>query len=150
VFPVADGHIIIAVGNDGQYRRLCEVLGKPELGTDADYATNPARVENRVALIARLSALTMGKAHDDLLAGLETAGVPAGPINSIADVFDDPQVRHRGMRLDLSSDAAAGGSIPGVRTPLVIDGIPAAHAKPSPRVGEHQVEVLSDPNWVTP
>ena len=149
VFPVADGHIIIAVGNDGQYRRLCEVLGKPELGTDADFATNPARVENRVTLVARLSALTMGWARDDLLAGLETAGVPAGPINSIADVFDDPQVRHRGMQLDLPSEAAVGGAIPGVRTPLIIDGVPAAHARPSPRVGEHQSEVLTDPDWLS-
>lgn len=148
VFPVADGHIIIAVGNDGQYRRLCEVLGKAEMGGDPDYATNPARVRNRVALIAQLSALTMGWARNDLLAQLETAGVPAGPINSIADVFDDPQVQHRGMRLDLPSEAAAGGTIPGVRTPLVIDGVPAAHAKPSPRVGEHQVEVMADPDWV--
>lgn len=150
VFPVADGHIIIAVGNDGQYRRLCEVLGKTELGSDPDYATNPARVENRIALIARLSALTMGWARDDLLAQLETAGVPAGPINSIADVFDDPQVRHRGMRLDLPSDAAAGGRIPGVRTPLMIDGMVAARDRPSPRVGEHQAEVLADPDWIAP
>ena len=148
VFPVADGHIIIAVGNDGQYRRLCEVLGQAELGTDADYATNPARVENRLALIARLSALTMGWMREDLLAPLETAGVPAGPINSIADVFDDAQVRHRGLRLDLPSEAAAGGTIPGVRTPLVIDGLPAAHTRPSPRVGEHQADVLADPRWV--
>jgi crotonobetainyl-CoA:carnitine CoA-transferase CaiB-like acyl-CoA transferase len=147
VFPVADGHIIIAVGNDGQYRRLCEVLGKPGMGSDPDYATNPARVQNRVALIAQLSALTMAWARDDLLAQLETAGVPAGPINSIAEVFDDPQVRHRGMRLDLPSEAVAGGSIPGVRTPLMIDGAPAAHTKPSPRVGEHQEDILSDPNW---
>ena len=150
VFPVADGHIIIAVGNDGQYRRLCEVLGKAEMGTDPAYATNPARVENRVALIARLSALTMGWARDDLLVGLEAAGVPAGPINSIADVFEDPQVQHRRMRLDLPSAAAAGGLIPGVRTPLMIDGVPAAHARPSPRVGEHQTDVLADPNWSGP
>ena len=150
VFPVANGHIIIAVGNDGQYRRLCEALGQAEMGTDADYATNPARVEHRVALVARLSALTMGWARDHLLARLEAEGVPAGPINSIADVFDDAQVRHREMRLDLSYEAAAGGSIPGVRTPLVIDGVPAAHAKPSPRVGQHQAEILGDANWVVP
>jgi len=149
VFPVADGHIIIAVGNDGQFRRLCEVLGKPEMGTDPVYATNPARVENRVALIARLSALTMGWTREDLLAGLEKAGVPGGPINSIADVFEDPQVRHRGMRIDLPSDAAAAGSIPGVRTPLVIDGLPAAHARSSPRVGEHRAEILADPKWTS-
>jgi len=150
VFPVANGHIIIAVGNDGQYRRLCEALGQAEMGTDADYATNPARVEHRVALVARLSALTMGWARDHLLARLEAEGVPAGPINSIADVFDDAQVRHREMRLDLSYEAAAGGSIPGVRTPLVIDGVRAAHAKPSPRVGQHQAEILGDANWVVP
>ena len=150
VFPVADGHIIIAVGNDGQFRRLCEVLGRAEMGTNPDYATNPARVENRIALIAILSALTMAWSRDDLLAGLEKAGVPAGPINSVAEVFDDPQVRHRGMRLDLPSDAAAAGSIPGVRTPLIIDGQPAAHARPSPRVGEHQAEILTDPNWDRP
>ena len=150
VFPVAEGHIIIAVGNDGQFRRLCEVLGRAEMGTNPDYATNPARVENRIALIAILSALTMAWSRDDLLAGLEKAGVPAGPINSIAEVFDDPQVRHRGMRLDLPSDAAAAGSIPGVRTPLMIDGQPAAHARPSPRVGEHQAEILTDPNWDRP
>jgi len=148
VFPVADGHVIIAVGNDGQYRRLCEVLGSAELGTDAAFATNPARVGNRVALIGALSALTIEWARDDLLAELEQASVPAGPINSIGEVFDDAQVRHRGMRLDLASGAADGGTIPGVRTPLVIDGVPAAHASPSPRVGEHQTDVLADPNWV--
>ena len=150
VFPVADGHIIIAVGNDGQFRRLCEVLGKAEMGADADYATNPTRVENRVALIPALAALTIGWGRDDLLAQLEKAGVPAGPINSIADVFDDKQVQHRGMRLDLPSEAAAAGSVPGVRTPLMIDGKPAAHARPSPRVGEHQADVLADPSWIPP
>jgi crotonobetainyl-CoA:carnitine CoA-transferase CaiB-like acyl-CoA transferase len=147
VFPVADGHIIIAVGNDGQYRRLCAVLGQAELGTQPDYSTNPARVENRAALIARLGALTMAWARDDLLAALEREGVPAGPINTIADVFDDPQVRHRGLKLDLPSDAADGGTIPGVRTPLFIDGVPAAHERPSPRLGENGADVIADPEW---
>jgi len=147
VFPVADGHIIIAVGNDGQFRRLCLVLGHAELGRDPDYASNPARVTNRVALIAKLSALTLGWSRDDVLAALEREGVPAGPINTIADVFADPQVRHRGLQLDLPADAAAGGSIPGVRTPLIIDGMPAAHARPSPGLGEHSTDVWGDPNW---
>jgi len=150
VFPVADGHIIIAVGNDGQFRRLCAVLGNPALGAQPDYATNPSRVENRVALIAQLSALTRGWTREGLLAALEAVGVPAGPINTIADVFDDPQVRHRGMRLDLPSSAAAGGSIPGVRTPLMIDGVAAAHESPSPRLGEHDGEIRADPNWGGP
>jgi len=148
VFPVADGHIVIAVGNDGQFRRLCAVLGQVELGEAADYATNPGRVAHRVELIARLSALTLGWARDDLLAALEREGVPAGPINTIADVFADPQVRHRGLQLDLPSEAAARGSIPGVRTPLVIDGVPMAHARPSPRLGEHDGEIAADPNWI--
>ena len=147
VFPVADGHIVIAVGNDGQFRRLCAVLGQAELGEAPDYATNPSRVAHRVALIARLSALTLGWARDDLLMALEREGVPSGPINTIADVFADPQVRHRGLRLDLPSEAAAGGSIPGVRTPLVIDGVPMAHARPSPRLGEHDSEIAADPDW---
>ena len=150
VFPVADGHIIIAVGNDGQFRRLCAVLGHPAWGAQPDYATNPSRVENRVALIAQLSALTRGWTREGLLAALEAVGVPAGPINTIADVFDDPQVRHRGMRLDLPSSAAAGGSIPGVRTPLMIDGVAAAHESPSPRLGEHDGEIRADPNWGGP
>jgi crotonobetainyl-CoA:carnitine CoA-transferase CaiB-like acyl-CoA transferase len=147
VFPVSDGHIIIAVGNDGQFGRLCEVLGDPTLATQTHYATNPARVEHRISLIARLSALTRNWARADLLAALEREGVPAGPINSIADMFDDPQVRHRGMRLDLPSDAAEGGTIPGVRTPLIIDGAPAAHPRPSPRLGQHGAEVSADPDW---
>ena len=150
VFPVADGHIIIAVGNDGQFRRLCAVLGNPAWGAQPDFATNPSRVENRVALIAQLSALTRGWTREGLLAALEAAGVPAGPINTIADVFADPQVRHRGMRLDLPSPAAAGGTIPGVRTPLMIDGVAAAHKSPSPRLGEHDREIRADPGWGGP
>ena len=150
VFPVADGHIIIAVGNDGQFRRLCAVLDHPAWGALPDYATNPSRVENRVALVAQLSTLTRGWTREGLLAALEAAGVPAGPINTIADVFADPQVRHRGMRLDLPSSAAAGGTIPGVRTPLMIDGIAAAHESPSPRLGEHDAEIRADPSWGGP
>jgi crotonobetainyl-CoA:carnitine CoA-transferase CaiB-like acyl-CoA transferase len=147
VFPVTDGYIIIAVGNDGQFRRLCATLGEPEMGEDPNYAANPDRVVHRVSLVARLSARTRDWARADLLAALESEGVPAGPINTIADVFDDPQVRHRGLQLDLQSEAAAGGSIPGVRTPLVIDGSAAAHDRPAPRLGEHGLEIQADPRW---
>ncbi|WP_420139555.1 CaiB/BaiF CoA transferase family protein [Sphingomonas sp.] len=148
VFPVIDGHIVIAVGNDGQYRRLCDVLGESALGTDPEFATNPQRVANRAALIGRLSALTLRFHRDALLSALEDASVPAGPINTIAQAFDDPQVRHRGMRLDLTSADAESGIVPGVRTPLVIDGVPAAHTRPSPAVGEHQADILADTAWL--
>jgi crotonobetainyl-CoA:carnitine CoA-transferase CaiB-like acyl-CoA transferase len=148
VFPASDGHIVIAVGNDGQFQRLCKVLGDPGLGIEPSFATNPLRVENRGVLIGRLSELTLRFTREALLAVLEAASVPAGPINTIADVFDDAQVRHRGMRLDLPSDAAAGGTIPGVRTPLMIDGIAAAHARPSPGIGEHGAEIAADARWI--
>ena len=149
VFPVTDGHIIIAVGNDGQFRRLCAALGDAALGDDPAFAGNALRVAHRAVLIPRITGLTLNFSRDDLLAKLETAQVPAGPINTIADVFDDAQVKHRAMRLDLPAPRAAGGTIPGVRTPLTIDGVGMAHGRPSPGIGEHSAEILADPAWVS-
>jgi crotonobetainyl-CoA:carnitine CoA-transferase CaiB-like acyl-CoA transferase len=147
VFPVSNGHVIIAVGNDGQFRRLCATLGDPALGDDAAFASNALRVENRVALIARITALTLALDRATLLARLEAASVPAGPINTITDVFADPQVVYRGMRLDRDVPDAAAGTVPGVRTPLMIDGVAQAHDRPAPRVGQHDDEVRRDPAW---
>ncbi|MBS9721585.1 CoA transferase [Tianweitania sp. BSSL-BM11] len=147
VFPVADGHVIIAVGNDGQFRRLCGALDRPDLAEAAEYQTNALRVKNRGELVPALTAATLRFDRDTLLKRLEGATVPGGPINTIGDVFDDPQVQHRGLRLDLPSDAAASGSIPGVRTPLLINGQPMADPRPSPRLGEHAAEVAGDPLW---
>jgi crotonobetainyl-CoA:carnitine CoA-transferase CaiB-like acyl-CoA transferase len=147
VFPVADGHVIVAVGNDGQYRRFVGVLGAPELGADPRFAGNADRVRHRETLAPLLSDLTARWTRAELLAALEREGVPAGPINSVADVFADPQVIHRGLRLDLPSEAAAGGTIPGVRSPIVLDGVPLAASRPSPRLGEHGSEILADPAW---
>jgi crotonobetainyl-CoA:carnitine CoA-transferase CaiB-like acyl-CoA transferase len=150
VFPVADGHIIIAVGNDGQFQRLCAAVGDSAMASDPAFATNKLRVEHRATLIPRISAATLKLTRVDLLAKLEDAKVPAGPINDIADVFADAQVRHRAMRLDLDAPQAAGGTIPGVRTPLTIDGVGMAHDRPSPGVGEHEADILADPAWVSP
>jgi crotonobetainyl-CoA:carnitine CoA-transferase CaiB-like acyl-CoA transferase len=150
VFPVADGHVIIAVGNDGQFVRLCDAVGDAAMGSDPAFATNALRVENRATLIPRITAATIKTPRADLLAKLEHVKVPAGPINTIADVFEDAQVRHRAMRLDLDAPQAAGGTIPGVRTPLTIDGIGMAHDRPSPGVGEHAAEILADPAWINP
>jgi len=143
VFPVADGHLIIATGNDGQFARLCTVLGDPAIATDPLYLANADRVANRESLIARLSALTRRFTRAELYAALEAVNVPAGPINTVADVFDDPQVIARGMRLAMPS-AAAEKDIPGVRTPIRIDGAPMASARPSPRCGEHTEEILRE------
>jgi crotonobetainyl-CoA:carnitine CoA-transferase CaiB-like acyl-CoA transferase len=144
VFPVADGHVIIASGNDAQFARVCGVLGEPALAQHPDYKTNADRVANRGKLIPHLSALTLKVTRDDLLAKLAAVNVPAGPIYDLADVFADPQVVHRGMRLALKSDAAEGGIIPGVRTPIVIDGQAMAAQRPSPRLGEHSTQVLKE------
>jgi crotonobetainyl-CoA:carnitine CoA-transferase CaiB-like acyl-CoA transferase len=144
VFPAADGHIIIAAGNDGQFGKLCAVLGEPALASDPAYKTNADRVMNRGKLVAHLCTLTVRFSRAEILAKLEAVNVPAGPILDLADVFADPQVQHRGMRLDLASDAAAGGTIPGLRTPITIDGQAMAAKRPAPRLGEHTQEILRE------
>jgi crotonobetainyl-CoA:carnitine CoA-transferase CaiB-like acyl-CoA transferase len=134
-FRVADGFIIIAVGNDEQYRRLCGVIGLD--AGDARFATNALRVANRAELSPMVEALTLGWKRDDLLAALEKAVVPAGPINSVADVFADPQFIHRAMQI-------APGGIPGVRTPITFEDGPAASSLRAPKLGEHGTEILRE------
>jgi crotonobetainyl-CoA:carnitine CoA-transferase CaiB-like acyl-CoA transferase len=148
VFPVVDGHVIVAVGNDGQFARFVSVLERPELANDERFRTNAGRVGHRTELVPLLTELTLTFTREDLLAALEGQGVPAGPINTVADVFADPQVVARGMRIDLPSQAAKGGAIPSVRSPIVLDGQPMTAGRPSPRLGEHTDEVLSDLSWM--
>ena len=143
-FPVADGHVIVATGNDNQYVKFCSVIGGPELAQNPAYKDNIGRLKNRNELVGKLSALTAKMKRDDLLAKLEAQGVPAGPINNLDQVFSDAQVKHRGMKLDLPSKAAKKGTIPGVRTPIVIDGWKAGSERPSPRLGEHTAEILRE------
>src|SRR5437016_2919590 len=137
VFPVADGHIIIATGNNNQFAKLCAVLGEPRIAEEARYRANSDRLKNRAELIGELSALTARWQRADLLARLEAVQVPAGPINSLDQVFSDPQVLHRAMRIDPPSAAAKAGAIPGVRTPIVIGERAMASERPSPQLGEH-------------
>ena len=144
VFPVVDGHIIIATGNDSQFVKLCGVLGEPALAENPDYKDNKSRLAHREVLVGRLTELCKRMTSADILAKLEAVGVPAGPINNLDQVFSDPHVIHRGVKLDLPSAAAKGGTIPGVRAPLVIGGRPMAHERPSPRLGEHTEEILRE------
>jgi crotonobetainyl-CoA:carnitine CoA-transferase CaiB-like acyl-CoA transferase len=143
-FPVADGRIIIATGNDAQFVKLCGILGAPELAQDKAYKDNKGRVERRAELVGKLCALTSRMKREELLDKLEAAGIPAGPINDLQQVFADPQVIHRGMRLEVKSPAAKGGVIPGIRTPIVLDGAAMASERPSPRLGEHTAEILRE------
>ena len=144
VFAVADGRIIIATGNDGQFIKLCGILGAPQLAEVPEYKDNKGRLAHRADLVGKLSALTAQFKRDELLQKLESAGIPAGPINDLEQVFSDPQVIHRGMRLELKSDAAKGGIIPGLRSPIMLDGTPAASDRPAPRLGEHTEEILRE------
>ena len=152
VFPASDGHLIIAVGNDGQFRRLCAVLGLPELADNPRYATNAARVAARSDLVPILTAETSTRARDDLLAALEGEGVPAGPINSMEDVFNDKQVLHRDMKVDLPATGVEGGSVASVRTPIRFRNGTLVLDRAAPALGEHTEEILkelgitSDPN----
>jgi crotonobetainyl-CoA:carnitine CoA-transferase CaiB-like acyl-CoA transferase len=144
VFPVADGHIIIATGNDAQFVKLCGILGDPQIAEVPAYNDNKGRLAHRAELVGKLCALTARLTRDVLLAKLEAAGVPAGPINDLEQVFSDPQVLARGMRLELANPAAEGGKSPGIRTPIVLDGTPVASDRPAPRLGEHTAEILRE------
>jgi crotonobetainyl-CoA:carnitine CoA-transferase CaiB-like acyl-CoA transferase len=136
-FPVSDGYLIVAVGNDGQFARLCATLGLDALVDDKRFATNAARVANRSELERELSAKTRGWRRDELLAALEKAVVPAGPINTVAGLFADPQFVARGMRIDPQGT-------PGVRSPIVMSESPLALERRSPKLGEHQAEILRE------
>jgi crotonobetainyl-CoA:carnitine CoA-transferase CaiB-like acyl-CoA transferase len=135
--PVADGWLIVAVGNDGQFARLCSVLGLEPLAKDSRFASNPGRVVNRIELERKLIAKTRIWKRDDLLAALEAAVVPAGPINTIGDLFADPQFKARGMRIEPQG-------VPGVRSPIVMSENPLVLERRSPRLGEHQAEILRE------
>ena len=142
VVPTADGYLILAVGNDGQFRRLCAILGIDTYADDERYATNKARVANSNEVRAFISARTLTWNKADLLKACEDNAVPAGAINTIEDMFSDPQIKARGLRIDLED--GAGTMIPSVRTPIVLSETPLTYTRPSPRLGEHQEEVLAE------
>ncbi len=130
VFPAADGDIIIAAGNDRQFRALCGVLDRPDLARHPDYGSNADRVLNRAALVAEIAAATRARDKAGLLAALERDGVPASPINSVAEVFDDPQIGARGLRI-------APQGVPGVRSPIRFAHGELALERTAPKLGEH-------------
>jgi crotonobetainyl-CoA:carnitine CoA-transferase CaiB-like acyl-CoA transferase len=148
VFAASDGHIIVAVGNENQYARLCEVIGRPDLASDERFATNAARVNNRDELIAALGGIFLMRTMRQWLDALERAGVPCGPINTIADVFADPQVQARGMRLDLPHPAL--GSVPSVANPIKYSATPISYRSAPPMLGADTDEILRDILGIAP
>ena len=142
VVTAADGYLILAVGNDGQFRRLCAILSLDGIADDTRFATNKARVANRDEVRRLVSTETLKWQKADLLRACEANAVPAGAINTIEEMFEDPQIQARGLRVDLAD--AKGTVIPGVRTPVVLSQTPLRYERPSPRLGEHQEEVLAE------
>ena len=144
VFATSDGHAIVAVGNDRQFRDLCTVVELPELASDARFGTNADRVENRETLIALLGAGIRKLTRHQLLNELEKRAVPCGPINSVADIFQDPQIAARGLKVNLPAADLPAGEIPTVRTPIIFSDAELTLSRPSPRLGEHTEEVARE------
>ncbi len=142
VFAVSDGHMIVAVGNDSQFRAYCGVLGLPELADDPRFATNPRRVVNREVLVPILAERMAQGERDHWLAELERVGVPAGPINTLDQVYEDPQVRFRQMRRELPHPVA--GTVPIGASPLRFSGSPVEYRRAPPMLGEHTEQVLRE------
>lgn len=141
-FPTADGDMILAVGNDTQFTRLCDALGHAEWSHDDRFATNANRVKNRQTLIPMLHIQTVQRTTREWIMLLEAAGVPCGPINNIKQVFEDPQVLARGMKITMQHPDA--GAIELVASPLNLSETPVEYRHAPPRLGQHTREVLVD------
>jgi crotonobetainyl-CoA:carnitine CoA-transferase CaiB-like acyl-CoA transferase len=142
VFEVADGHMILAVGNDSQFAKFCEVAGAPHIAQDPRFARNAERVRHRATLVPMLAALMKARTRSDWLAALEAAKVPIGPINDLADVFADPHVQAREMTVRLPHPLA--GEVNLVASPMKLSATPVQYRRPPPLLGEHTAEVLRE------
>lgn len=142
VFEVADGHMILAVGNDTQFAKYCEVAGQPELARDPRFARNADRVRHRAVLVPMLAEVMRTRTRADWLSALEAAKVPCGPINDLADVFADPQVQARGMTVEMPHPLADRVRL--VASPMKFSATPVQYRRPPPLLGEHTDEVLAE------
>ena len=137
VLPTSDGYFILAVGNDRQFQRFCAFAGAPELAEDPRFLTNRSRVENREALYALLPDLTIKKSQEEWIAGLEGLGVPAGPVNNLEQVFSDPHILERGMKVSVPDPTTQKGAVDLIGNPIHFSTTP-------PRMGQHTDEVLAE------
>ena len=144
VFEAADGHVIVAVGNDGQFRRACAFLGVEGLADTPDYATNPARLAHRDALLATLSPLFRARSMAQITDGLESAGVPVGPVNRLDQTFASDQIAARGLVVSMDRDDVAGGTVRLLGNPLHLSATPVSYRLPPPHFGQDTDAVLSN------
>jgi formyl-CoA transferase len=140
VFPTADGHIILAVGNDSQFASFCQAAGCPELAEEARFKTNPARIVHRGELIPLIAEIMRTRSKREWIEALEAANVPCGPINNMKEVFEDPQVQHRQLRVDMPHPN--GGTASVVRSPLRLSETPVEYRLAPPTLGQHNEEIL--------
>lgn len=144
VFPTASDPIIIAVGNDSQFRKLCVVIDLADAADDPDFATNVARVRNREAIVGRITEALRKQPRDHWIAALEKVGVPCGPVNTLAQVFEDPQVRHRDMVVRMPHQEAASGSVEVLANPIRLSETPVQYRITPPMRNQHAQEILRD------
>jgi crotonobetainyl-CoA:carnitine CoA-transferase CaiB-like acyl-CoA transferase len=142
VFRARDAFLIVAVGNDGQFAKFCEVIGAPEWPIDPRFASNPARVRHRELLVELITGKLAARDAADWLRLLEPAGVPCGPINDLRQVFDDPQVRHRGLQV--RAPHAVAGEVTMVANPMRFSETPITYEAAPPVLGEHTEQVLRE------
>jgi len=144
-FPTSDGHMIIAVGNDGQFAGLCKALDRAHWAADERFATNPARVAHRAEIVALIKQVTVTRTTSEWVSSLERAGVPCGPINAIDQVFADPHVQARGLRVAMAHPHAEAVSM--VANPIRLSATPVEYRRAPPLLGQHTAEVLAD--WLS-
>ena len=144
VFAASDGHLIVAAGNDAQYARFCDILGRPDLADHPDYRRNIDRVRNRDALIAVLEPEIARFAKSDLVAAMEAAGVPGGPINTVAEVFASDQVAAREMKISMPDSHAYSGMIELIGNPVKFSRTPVTYRRPPPQCGGDTDEILNE------
>jgi crotonobetainyl-CoA:carnitine CoA-transferase CaiB-like acyl-CoA transferase len=142
VFKAADGYLIVAVGNDSQFRAYCQIIGKPELATDPRYQTNSQRIMNRDTLIPMLEEIMLGRKRDEWIAAFEKAGVPGGPIQTIDQVFAHPQVKSREIWREVAHPTA--GKSPTTASPINYSATPIQYTRHAPLLGEHTEEILRE------
>ncbi|WP_458877869.1 CaiB/BaiF CoA transferase family protein [Arenibacterium sp. CAU 1754] len=144
VFAARDGHLIVAAGNDTQYARLCDLLGRPDLAQDARFKRNIDRIANRDVLIALLSGEIATWGKHDLFAAMEAAGVPGGPIHTLGEVFASDQVAARDMKISMPDDHAASGQVDLIGNPVKFSKTPVSYRRAPPQCGQHTNEVLRE------